>query len=341
MNEDASLLRRRLKRIGLSQGAVDAAWPEWWSASADASPSAQVELRFSLSRKLGLDPRSLLDEDSEPRFIWHDAARFKNLRGESDLEKDAITSFGAALGNVLFAASAARSSLLGTGPSALRSAILANQPFVRLIDLLSLCWSIGVPAVHLRVFPWESKRMAAMTIRAADRYALLLAKDSLYPAHIAFYVAHEIGHIALGHLTSENALVDFDRDELADSSSDAEEAAADAYALELLTGNPSPKIVSFDGHASARGLADRALQIGAEIRIEPGTLALCFAYSTGSWAIANKAMKYIYSAGKPVWKEVNRIAWHELVRENISDDAMPYIESVLGLSEGQIDGRSG
>jgi hypothetical protein len=330
MSEDASKLRRRLKRLGLSQGAVDAAWPEWWSDSADASLSATAELRFSLSRKLGLDPRSLLEEDSQPRFVWHDAARFKNLRGESEIEKAAITSFGAALGNVLFGASPSFTSIVGTTASSLRSAILARRPFVRLIDLLSLCWACGVPIVHLRIFPWPNKRMAAMTVRVGNRYALLLGKDSLYPAHIAFYIAHEIGHIALGHIAMGHALIDLERDNLADAGADSEEASADSFALELLTGNASPQVLSLDGRADARSLASRSLQVADELRIEPGTMALCFGYSTGNWAVANGAMRFIYSSAKPVWKEVNDVAWSQLSTEGISDDTKPYLKSVLG-----------
>ena len=330
MNETAHGLRRRLKRLGLTEGALDAAWPEWWSQSADSSPSAQAELRFSLSRKLGLDPRSLLAEGDEPRFIWHDAARFKNLRGESDTEKSAIASFGSALATVLIGACSASSSIVSITAASLRSAILARQPYVRLVDLLSLCWVFGVPVVHLRIFPWAQKRMAAMAVRAGDRYAVLIAKDSLFPAYIAFYIAHEIGHIVLGHVTNSNALVDFDRTELAEVGADAEEAEADAFALELLTGSRSPRVVSFDGRANTRALAQRALQVGNDLRIEPGTLALCFGYSTGSWAVANGAMKYVYTTAKPVWKEINAVAWRELQFEDISDDARPYLEAVLG-----------
>jgi len=330
LKEDAPALRRRLKQLGLSQGALDAAWPDWWSDSADASPSAQAELRFSLSRKLGLDPRSLLDGEEQPRFLWHDAARFKNLRGEGDTEKNAISSFGSAIGNVLIGACPPRQSIVGVTAASLRSAILAGQPFVRLVDLLSFSWAVGMPVVHLRIFPWAHKRMAAMAVRSADRYALLVAKDSFYPAHIAFYIAHEIAHVSLGHLARSNALIDFERIELADFGADSEEAAADGFALELLTGSSSPRILSYDGRASARGLAETALHVANELHIEPGTLALCFGYSTGLWPIANGAMKHIYSAAKPVWKEINAIAWKQLQLGSVTEDARPYLESVLG-----------
>src|SRR4051794_15887231 len=67
--ESAGDLRLRLRRLGLSDDAISAAWPQWWSADAEASPSARAELRFGIARRLGLDPRSLLGEQDEPRFL--------------------------------------------------------------------------------------------------------------------------------------------------------------------------------------------------------------------------------------------------------------------------------
>src|SRR5258708_31770465 len=101
---NALMLRRRLRQVGLSDPAVVAAWPTWWSEDADASPSAVSELRFSIARKLGLDPRSLLDSSDGPKFLWRDEARFKHLTGESESELSAITSFGTALAGILITA---------------------------------------------------------------------------------------------------------------------------------------------------------------------------------------------------------------------------------------------
>jgi hypothetical protein len=243
LRENADILRQRLKRVGLSDPAIEAAWPTWWSDDADASTSAKAELRFSLSRKLGLDPHSLLEDRTEPRFVWHDVARFKNLRGETNVERAAITSFGAALARVLTSATAPAPSIVGSAAADFRAAILDGQPFVRLLDLLSLCWSAGIPVAHLRVFPWSQKRMSAMTVEVGTRSAILLGKDSLYPAHVAFYLAHEVGHIALGHIQPGSMVIDLDRTDLADPAVDAEEAAADAFALELLTGLSRPTIL--------------------------------------------------------------------------------------------------
>jgi hypothetical protein len=333
LNDNAARLRKRLKTIGLSDPAINAAWPTWWSDDADASSSARAELRYSIARKLGLDPHSLLEDESAPRFVWKDVARFKHLSGESDTEKWAITSFGTALGTILLAGTNVSTLLENITASELRTAVLSSQPYVRLVDLISICWSVGIPTIHLRVFPWRRKRMAAMSVRVGTRNAILLGKDSLYPAQIAFYLAHELAHISLGHLREESVIVDFESYPNPDppaSLPDPEESAADAFALEVLTGDPKPVVLPTGAGGGARSLAKAALGAAADLHIEPGTLALCFGYSTGDWATSIGSLRYIYSSPKPVWEEVNNIALSQLALPNLPDDTLFYLKQVLG-----------
>jgi hypothetical protein len=329
--ESANQFRQRLKGFGLTDPAIDAAWPNWWSDEADSSVSAQAELRFSVARRLGLEPQSLLEDREQPRFIWRDEARFKRLSGETELERAGIASFGVTIANVLIAATTPLAQPSPTSAGALRELILQSQDFVRLTDILSLSWSIGIPVIHLRVFPWPRKRMSAMTLRRGDRHAILVAKDSMYPAHIAFYIAHELGHAFLGHLQPGNVVVDLEDEGLTPAGVDPEEAGADSFALEFLTGAAQPTVLaSTDSRISAAGLADAVLGASLELRIEPGTLALCFGYSTGNWQVANAAMSHIYAIAKPVWREINQVAVQQLVAERMPDDAVPFLTAVMG-----------
>jgi len=172
-----------------------------------------------------------------------------------------------------------------------------------------------------------------MSVRLGDRYSVLLAKDSMYPPHIAFYLGHELGHIALGHIEENAAIVDMEADELSTSDSDREEAEADQFALELLTGRTDPRVLPASGTYNAPGLADAALRASSRLRIEPGTVALCFGYSTRNWAVANSAMKFIYASGRPVWSEVNGVAEGQIDLEQIPSDARSYLRAVLGMHE--------
>jgi hypothetical protein len=330
LKDETHHLKQRLRRLGLSNSAIDAAWPEWWSEDADSSPSARLELKFSLARKLGLDARSLVDDEGVARFAWKDEARFKNLAGESSLELAAMASFGRAVGSILLEATAPGPEILTPDVARIRDSILRSQPFVTLLDLLALSWAAGVPAVHLRVFPLQQKRMAAMSVRVGNRSAILLGKDSRFPAQIAFYVAHEIAHIALGHLQFGTTIVDLEVEHPSLANSDTEEKEADEYALFLLTGSKNPEVLPAFRDYNAPGLADAAMRSAAAVHIEPGTLALSFGYSTGNWAVANSALGFIYGRTSPVWKGVNDLAMRQLGIDNIPTDSRPYLAAVLG-----------
>lgn len=328
-------LKDRLGALGMSPTVVDAVWPAWWSEEAESSPSARAELRFGVSRRLGIDPRSLLGADEEPRFLWGGReAKFKNLSGASEVERTGLTSFGRAVASILLQATPPASrGIVGTAARALRDAVLStDREFVDLRSLLTVCWGVGIPVVHLRVFPWSAKRMAAMTVRVGDRSAILLGRDFEYPAPVAFHLAHEMGHIGLDHLSPGEAIVNVDPPDRALEPADEEEEAADRFALELLTGRPDLEVTEAEDSAAASpgGLARVVQQEGPRLRIEPGTLALCFGYSTQKWEAAFGALKTIYSSPAPAWQAVNGVAGTQLELDSISQDASRFLTTVLG-----------
>lgn len=111
-----------------------------------------------------------------------------------------ISSFGTALSRLLLEATPNPGVFEPMTAAQLRQLLLNGRPHVGLLELLMASWSMGIPVIHLRVYPLSAKRMSAMSVRVGDRFAILLARDAVYPAPIAFHVAHELGHIFLGHL---------------------------------------------------------------------------------------------------------------------------------------------
>lgn len=331
MDHDTQKLRLALQLAGLSKRAIDAAWPSWWSDAASESPSAQAELRFTLARNLGLSAKSLVGERVE--FVWKDTARFKHLTGETAEEQATLTSFGIAVGRLLLRATSSGSDLTGTKALALRVAVLRNRPFVDLSGLLALCWGVGIPVAHLRVFPLATKSMHAMVVKEGDRYAVLLSRDARYPAPVAFTLAHEIGHVALSHISNASALVDITDPALA-SEKDEEESSADRYALALLTGDENPEIRTNTERFGAKELARAASEVGPSHGIEPGTLALCLGFRTKRWPTAIASLRHIYSEARPVWRYVNKVAEDQLKWSELTDDSLAYLRNVMGLKNG-------
>lgn len=325
-------LRSRLRHLGLSAAAINAAWPRWWTTEANESASAQTELAFTVARRLGLDPRSLLEEGEEPRFLWRAEARFKRMSGETELERAGIESFGRSIGALLIEAGPdAGAGVRGMTAADVRAAVLSRSPFVGLPDLLGIAWAAGIPVVDARVFPWDRKRVAAMSVNVGDRSTVTLVKESRYPARAAFHLGHELGHIALGHLGRNSAVVDLEDDRPSLASEDAEEEAADEFALELLTGERRPVVrAEGDIHTSGRELARRTVSSANGLRIEPGVLAEVYGYSTGEWDTVAVAQRHIYPQAPPTWEGINKIARGQLDLDRLPVDAANYVDSVLG-----------
>jgi hypothetical protein len=142
-------------------------------------------LRFTLARRLGLDARTLLEHD-EASFLWK-VASFKNLGTATEAELHAIVSYGTSLARVLTAA-VPSVALPDLTAGSIRGQLTRSGP-ITLPDILSLCWAVGIPVVQLGVFPLAAKRMVAMAVKVGDRFAILLAKESRFPAQVAYYLA--------------------------------------------------------------------------------------------------------------------------------------------------------
>lgn len=327
MADETDRLRRELRAAGLSEQIIAAAWPTWWSDELADDPSGRAELRFALARRLGLSARSLLGERVE--FVWTDEACFKSLTAEDLGQRAALSSFGMIVGRALLHATPGRASVQDLDATTLRNALLASRASVDLQGLLAMCWGLGIPVIHLRVFPLEAKAMHAMVVTVGGRHAILLGRDARYPAQVAFTLAHEIGHVALRHLADAPALVDMD-DPAETNDADEQERTADRYGLELLTGRAEPDITTSAASFNAPTLAAAVIEAAAHYRIEPGTLALCLAHQRGAWPVAMAAMRFIYGGPRHLWRDVNQTAESELDWSALGDDTSEWLRAVMG-----------
>ena len=328
---EAQRLRSQLRRAGVTKRAVDAVWPEWWSADAENSAAAVAELRFTVARRLGLSPQSLFEQ--APRFVWKDEAKFKNLGTTTEDEAVILSSFAVGVGGYLISATPVGPPISTQPLSALRlrEILLESFQVIALDALLAFAWSIGIPIVQMRLFPLSQKRMEATTIRVRDRVAILVGRESKFQAQVAYIVAHEIGHLLLGHLQETTALLEME-DPLRADSPDDEELAADRFALELLTGHPDIEVESDTSSFTATQLAVAAAANSVNTRIDPGVLALCLGHGTGRWRQAIGAQKVLPPGEQDVGSRINDLADNQLQWTELSIESQDYLRRVLALT---------
>jgi hypothetical protein len=319
-------LRRELREAGIARDAIKAVWPEWWSAEAKGSLSATTELTYTVARRLGLSPRALFD--GSPQFLWHDSTKFKNLGTTTDREQAILASFGTAVGRC-----ALNATLPGVSPildaESIRDAILRQARFVDLAQLLTFCWQTGIPVIQLRVFPLQRKRMQAMTVKVNERYAILLGYESEYYARMAYILAHEIGHILLGHLDHSDSLLDMD-DPLTADNLDDEEVNADRTAFILMTGRDNLEVLADTQSYSASQLSQAAKAAADRERIEPGILALSLGHATGNWRQTFGSLKIIDPGAQPVGDQINELAANQFDWQALSLANRDYLAQVIG-----------
>ena len=135
--------------------------------------------------------------------------------------------------------------------------------------------------------------MRALPLVRSDHYGIVLSRNAKYSAWLLCILAHELGHILRGHVSTYDALVDQEINRT--DATDAEEHAANASALELWSGISTLAVIPVSFKASARSLAQAALNAGTHERIDPGHLVLNCAYQMGGnfFAVANAALNLL------------------------------------------------
>lgn len=191
---------------------------------------------------------------------------------------------------------------------------------------------MGIPLVYQSVFPLAAKRMDAMTVAIGERPAILLARRTTYPAFLAFVIAHELGHIALGHLGRDRTLADFSISALFGDDEpgyfprdDREESDATSFAFELLTGNPAFAVEADRTHFNAAQVAVAATDASRTHRVDPGTVALSLGYLSNEWSAVYGALKLLRLHDPNLPEHINQIARKQLDLSELTSDGADFL----------------
>ena len=324
-------LVQRLEKAGFTSSFVRTCLPDWWDDQVENSDSAWLQMQLGLAQKLSLDPITLLDESRPLQLSNIGTPRFKHLKLD-EAQQLAANGFANGLARLLLSATPASDYQLAGSAGDLRTQLLdSGAPWVGFPQLLQLCYAFGIPVAHLTAFPAGIKGMAAMTTSITGRHLILTARKPTHSAQLAFYIAHELGHIALGHVKDGSAIIEgpsLDADEAVDGQVDPEEVAADEFAFELLTGSPTFLVTGPSLRGSPKELAGAAKQFGAKLGIDPAFLVLCFGKQTGRWPIAMAALHLIEDQADGAPAAINRALRTQLDEEMLSFDDQAYLDAV-------------
>jgi hypothetical protein len=281
---------RRLSHAGFKKDFVHSAiLPDWWDETCEETPSLLTDVEIRVARFLGLSVSAIRDPAVELSPPSYAGAQLRRVR---DIDRDRLAP---AIHSALQIAAALVRNLRAPVPSPSippadglmwRAQIQHVGTAITLNDVVSNLWERGIPIAAIDVLPAPSFQGLACVV--GGRPVVLLGHKHDEPGRVAFFAAHEIGHIASGDCAPDRPVVD-EQEEVAD---DADmEIRADQYATHVLVGKDTvPKVDA----KNARELAIHAGQFERSSGIDAGAVIFAWARLTGDYAKASMAVKALY-----------------------------------------------
>jgi hypothetical protein len=325
-------LIRRLQRAGFDRRHVRAAVPSWWGPGAEDEPGAMLELKATLSRRLGLELSSLLNDEAEPRSAALGITKYKLRRKE---DEDLLKPIAGSLSAIARAVCEATTRIVETqtlgDPTSARGEILqSGAHWVSFKALVLWCWKKGVPVIPAVDLPGK-RSMDAATDFSGTRPVVLLTKNFQVSAWQLFFLSHELGHIACGHVTRDEPLIaeNLDEDWGVLGLRDSEERAADKWAKTVLGGADEMRFET-SGQMTPNGLARAAQEQARLHQTDAGHLILRLAFETKNWPLANAALKVLEPEPKAL-DFARDVAREFLDLDEVGDDAREFLQETVGF----------
>jgi len=285
-------LYSRLKEVGFDAKFVKGrVLPDWWDDSLASVPANRAIAEAAIAKMLRFPIQDLEDPTKKLRLP---------AVGKVRLKKRAKTTLPDLRPSILIAEQAARA-VVETAQAlphfendldaaALRREILEGLPFVNLEALLQAAWGKGIVVLHLSQLPAASKKFSGVSLFRGDTPVIVLASGTDSPPWLAFHLAHELGHIAHGHVKPGDTPLA--HGEIGNSDHDPEELEANEFACYVLTGEKQPRFASSYGLTGSK-LAFAARDYGRKNKIDPGAVALFYGRTAERLPAAQVALRHL------------------------------------------------
>lgn len=323
-----------LESAGFSRSLQNILLPEWVTPEVLSDNSAAPEIALFLAKRLGLRASLLFAANPRVESLRRHDIKYKRSIPKKPKNLTAATSIAVSVGESVASACRVKFSPFAGSADAFRKEVLASFPgkWLGLRNLLMTCWSHGVPVVYLAELGQGVAKMDGMVVYTGDRPVIILSKSSPLWAWQLFILAHEIAHIALGHIVPGAILVDeeLSEDSYISKDNDLDERAADMFAIELLNGRPNATYSLSETRANVMELADTAYKFGKEKQIDPGHIVLNFANQSGKWDIGIAAAKLLHGNNQPASDVISEAMWGGIDIEALPTDTIEFLARVTG-----------
>lgn len=331
-NSHMKRLYSKLQTVGYNKKYIESLLPDWWDDAIADTPAGLQQASLILGQRFGIRSETLWTDSAELDYRLPRGMRFKH---RDNVETDDLTiacALAQTLARIVLKAFPARP-LPDFYPDAgeLRKQLLINKPWISFQDLLQHCLDLGIPVIHLSHLPKKVKKMEGLAFQHNGRPVIVLTGKRTH-GYLLFDLAHELGHITLRHVTAERSVIDREIDSEAE---DDDERAANRFALELITGDPTCRIVPNGRNLRANELAKSAVMFGEKHNIDPTHIALNYAHTSEKslnlkrWPVAIAAIKLIAN-DTPTDQQILREALlNTLELDELSEDDYALLQTHL------------
>lgn len=323
-------LYAKLHQQGFSRQFVKGVLPEWWDDSLANTPSGYQQAGMLLARLFNIRPSSLLSDNEAAEFRFG-ARRFKRNQNAEVAELDQACAL--AMTAAKLAVSAMPKEYVRPAPAAEVRRHLLSNPEGRWIDfstLLQYCWQIGIPVLHLAHLPRGAKKMDGLAISVGGRPAIVLTSKRPH-GFMLFHLAHELGHIAEGHVDEDGSwAIDTEIDGQGEQE---DEISANRYGFTVLTGEPAFRGLPEDQALPRTGksLAIASQVMGTLRRIDPMHVALATAFRCGDFRLGGAAVLALSQRRPSDFAACNAMVDRELNWDNLTDDEAVLLRKLIGM----------
>ena len=280
-----SSISKQLRSLGIPRSLIETiGFPDWWHQGL-AYNKQEIDRLLNFIAK-----RFLLSVDfsgnQEPTFAFQEIAGLKFKLKKNNSDPTLFTRVATGVADDIASLISNPYIPISNDPLYIRNWILQRSLRVDLDGLLAFCWEHGIAVGHFNIektIKGMSKFDGMVAIRG-DRPIILISSARKSEAWVSFILAHELGHIASGHLQN-GVLVD---DEFGGGEIDSEEVEADSFATRLLFGETLP---DWDEQLSFKQLEVVALHLSRVCRVNSGFIVLNYAWHTKDWGKSMAVLK--------------------------------------------------
>jgi Zn-dependent peptidase ImmA (M78 family) len=320
-----SALYQKLTAIGFPKKFVrEKALPSWWNDELNDKPLAVLEGAGHIAKRLHLDLTSLLD-DLVPQFKPLPRTKFKyHDQNHRDVPTTA-QQLASRVAEIVACSTNIKFKSIPSDPRQIRSEIVSKHPQVTLYSLLDYCWQQGIAVIYFNDYPSKIRKITGIIQWLDERPVIVLSSGKTEPACLAFHLAHELGHLALGHI-QEGILVD---DKIEKDSDDQEENDSNQFAVSLLIGD-------FDNHLkktfkNANQLKTEILKVvQIDKTIDPSALTWNYGWNKDCFGLATKCVSFLTDPKSDGKQTINDFLEKHINWDSLSDDNTDYLEQILG-----------